>query len=104
MSSTRESIGIGNGASNPDHRYRRKFNEGTVRLKPNETRRLPLGSYPKSEHQPRFDVAVTPGIGEQLGVSLERIDMSSAPRYILFYSFHNFSEKPCEVIVTRCED
>lgn len=101
MSSIRQSTSTGSGASSDDRGSRRRFNEGTVRLKPNETRRLPLGSYPNSEHQPEFDVAVTPDICEQLGVSLERIDMASGPRYILFYSFHNFSDEPCEVTVTR---
>ena len=82
-------------------RGKRKFDQGMVTVEPKGTRRLPLGSYLKSDHKPEFDLLLRPALNEQLGISLEQIDIPGTPRYILFYSLQNFSEKSCQVTVTR---
>lgn len=79
----------------------RSFVSDSIVLKPGETKRLPLGAYNTAEQSPQFDQTIEPNIGEQLGLSHEKMEIPGSSRYILFYELHNFSNMACTVTVRR---
>ena len=79
----------------------RSFVSDSIVLKPGETKRLPLGAYSATEQDPQFDQTVQPNIGEQLGLSHEKMEIPGSSRYILSYEFHNSSNMMCTVTVRR---
>lgn|GEM_PF-2203692 len=75
------------------------FSGATMIILPGRVQSMGLGAYNASDPMPKFKVSYEPDIGDQMGASLERIDVPGKPRYVAVYQFHNFSEKPCQITV-----
>jgi len=75
------------------------FTGATMIILPGRMQSMALGAYDASDPMPKFKVSYEPDVGDQMGASLERIDIPNRARYVAVYQFHNFSERPCQITV-----
>lgn len=73
----------------------------SITVPPKGSKALGAGVYAAGEVMPEFAVTLEPNIGEQMGVSLERLDIPGKGKYMPLYQFHNFGDKPCRVTISR---
>lgn len=68
-----------------------------VTVLPGNSTSVGLGMYTSQASAPSFDIAFEPDLREDIGMSEERLELPNQQRYMLFYQFHNFGPKPCEI-------
>jgi hypothetical protein len=87
--------------SSEEQSVRTDFETQSVKLEPGGVKSVGLGIYNKSTAMPAFQLAYEPAMEDAIGVSLERLDITGKSKYMPFYQFHNFGDKPCVVTVSR---
>jgi hypothetical protein len=78
-----------------------QFTSRSVTIKPGGMKSVGLGVYGAQAEQPTFTLTFTPDLGEQIGASLDRLDIPGKSKYMLLYQFRNNSDKDCTVEVRQ---
>lgn len=71
---------------------------GIIEVKPRQPAELVVGIYESCIPEPELKVHTTPDVGDDLGVSLARIEGQGD--YTLVYHFQNFGNQACRAVVT----
>lgn len=72
-----------------------------ITVDPGTSRVIGLGAYPVDELEPDFDFAYSPDMEDEIGISLERLDLPDQSQYLVLYMFHNYGDVPCTVAIRR---
>lgn len=72
-----------------------------ITLKPGESQAVRIGIFESTMPTPRLAVDSTPHLGEQLGVSVTRLDEDGD--YTLICHIQNFSDHPADVTIRSTE-
>jgi hypothetical protein len=78
----------------------KRFEQRTVTLKAGDARTVGLGAYDNPRPVTDFDIQSTPDIGDNLGTSLEMVDIPGTPRVMGLYHLHNYGDTECNVTVS----
>lgn len=90
------------GHSSVLNRVSKAFHSRTVTLEPGAAKRVALGSYSMSDPRPDFEVTVAPPVlQEQTGSSMEQISIPGTQKFVAFCHLHNFSDKQCDITITK---
>ncbi|HJQ08652.1 MAG TPA: hypothetical protein VJ836_04195 [Candidatus Saccharimonadales bacterium] len=89
------------GAPHESHAAGSRPTDRSIVLDPGKTATIGLGVYNLSEPMPSFVVESVPATQDMLGISLERLDIPGKSKYVAFYQFHNFGDKPICITVRR---
>lgn len=86
--------------SYPDDFYK-PVTRKIISIDPGTSRVVGLGAYPNTEREPDFDFVFSPDMEDEIGISLERLDLPDETQYLVLYMFHNYGDVPCTIAIRR---
>jgi hypothetical protein len=80
---------------------RAEFSSRIVKLQPQKACTVQLGTYEEGRPGPEFEITTDPEMSDQIGRSLEELEIPGSKRYMLMYHLNNYGDRPCNVTVRR---
>jgi hypothetical protein len=83
------------------HGSAKEFHSRKVVLKAGGAKSVGLGTYTQIRSKSDFTFSITPDIGDDLGVSLEMVDIPGTEKVLGLCHLHNYGDKGCEVTISN---